>query len=65
MVFLRRFILKPKERARVLLKNSARNFQNSPPFEKSACFYVTVGGNLECFQYFNFETVFLKNKNLF
>ena len=28
-------------------------------------FYVTVAGNFECFQYFNFETNFLKNENLF
>ena len=27
-------------------------------------FYVTIGGNLERFQYFNFETDFLENKNL-
>ena len=28
-------------------------------------FYVTIAGNFECFQYFNFETNFLKNENLF
>ena len=27
--------------------------------------YVTVTGKFECFQYFNFETNFLENKNLF
>ena len=42
MLFLRGFILKPTERAEVVLKNSASDFQNSPPFEKSACFYVTI-----------------------
>ena len=41
------------------------DFQNSPPFEKSACFYVTMAGNFERFQYFNFETNFLENENLF
>ena len=41
------------------------DFQNSPPFERLACFYVTITGNFERFQYFNFETIFLKNENLF
>ena len=40
-------------------------FQNSLPFKRSACFYVTISGNLERFQYFNFKTDFLENKNLF
>ena len=40
--FLRVFILKPTERAQFLLKNGTRDFQNSPPFERSACFYVTI-----------------------
>ena len=31
----------------------------------SGIFYVTITGNLECFQYFNIETKFLKNKNVF
>ena len=30
-----------------------------------ACFYVTISGNFERFQYFNFETNFLENENLF
>ena len=37
---LRGFISKPRERAWILLKNSTRDFQNSPPFERLACFYV-------------------------
>ena len=36
----RGFILKPTERAYIPLKNGTRNFQNSPPFERSAFFYV-------------------------
>ena len=40
--FFRGFILKPTERAQVLLKNGARDFQNSPPFERSTLFYVTI-----------------------
>ena len=31
----------------------------------SGIFYVTITGNFDCFQYFNFETNFLKNENLF
>ena len=48
-----------------LLKNGTWDFQNSPLFERSACFYVTISVNFERFQYFNFETDFLKKENLF
>ena len=37
-LFLRGFILKPTERAYVLVKNGNSDFQNSLPFEGSACF---------------------------
>ena len=40
--FFRGFILKPTERAWVLLKNGARDFQNSPLFERLACFYLLI-----------------------
>ena len=30
-----------------------------------ACFYVTIAGNYEYFLWFNFETDFLKNGNVF
>ena len=63
--FLRGFIFKSTERAQVLLKNGTRDFQNSPPFERSACFYVTISKSFKRFQYFNFETNFLENENLF
>ena len=63
--FLRGFILKPKERVYFLLKNGTRHFQNSPPFEISTFFYMTTTRNFEYFPYFNFETNFLKNDNLF
>ena len=63
--FFTDFIFQPKERAYVLLKNSIRDFQNSPPFERSACFYVTISENFRCFQYFNVETEFLENENFF
>ena len=41
------------------------DFQNSPPFERSAYFHVTISGDFKLFQYFDFEIDFLKNKNLF
>ena len=49
MLFIRVFISKPTERAWILLKSSTRNFQNSPPFEGSACFYVTISGSFKRF----------------
>ena len=55
----------PTERAWVFLKNGTRDFQINPPFERSACFYVTSSENFEHFQCFNFETDFLENENFF
>ena len=49
----------------MFLKNSAEDFQNRPQFERSAWFYIPISGNFERFQYFNFETSFLSNENLF
>ena len=49
----------------VLLKNDTRNFQNSTPFERSACFYATITENFKSFQQFNFSTDFPENENLF
>ena len=40
----RSFILKPIERTYVRLKTLLWIFKKSPPFEKSACFYVTNTG---------------------
>ena len=62
--FPQSFYFKPTERA-LVLKNGSRNFKNSPPFERSACFYVTIGETFKRFQYCNFETNFLENENLF
>ena len=59
------FILKPTEKAWVLLKNGTKDFQNSPPFNRSAYFYLTISGKFEGFQDFNFKTDFLENENLF
>ena len=41
------------------------DFLNDPPFERWACFYVTISENFKRFQYFNFETDYLENENLF
>ena len=42
------------------------DFQNSPTFERSACFYAIITGNFERFRYFNFKTIFfLKKKKPF
>ena len=41
------------------------DFQNSPLFERLACFYMAINGNFERCQYFNFETDFPENENLF
>ena len=60
MLFLRGFILKPTKTAHILLKAGARDFQNIPSSERLVYFYVAITGNLECFQYLNFETNFLK-----
>ena len=65
MFFLRGFILRLTERAWVLLKNGSRDFQNTPPFERSTCCYVAISENFKSFQYFNFKTDFLENENLF
>ena len=49
-----------------LLQNlSSRDFQNSPPFEISACFYATITRNFERFQYCKFDTSFQRIENLF
>ena len=45
----------------VPLKNGIRDFYNSFPFKKLACFYMTITGDFERFQYLNFEIKFLKN----
>ena len=41
------------------------DFQNSLPFERSACFYVTISESFKRVHYFNFEKKFLGDENLF
>ena len=36
-------------------------FLNSPPFKRSAGFYVKMAGDFGHFEHFNFEATFLKN----
>ena len=38
---------------------------NSPPFERSACFFETNSESFKRFQLFNSETNFMENKKLF
>ena len=64
-LFLRVFILKPTERAWVLLKTVLEIFKNSPLCERLACFSVTISEIFKRFQYFKFEKIFLENENLF
>ena len=60
--FFQSFIVKPTERVQALLKDGTRDFENTPPFERPACFYVTITGNFKRFQCFKFETNFVKNE---
>ena len=55
-LFLKGFVLKPTERAKVLLKHGS---------SKDRHVYVLITKNFERFQYFNFETDFLENENRF
>ena len=59
------FLCFPTERAQILLKSCTRDFQNSPPVERSDCFYVTISENFKRFQYFIFKTDFLEYETLF
>ena len=65
MLFLRVFILTPTERAYILLKSATRDFQNDPPFKRSACFYVTITESFKRFYYINFNSNFLENEKFF
>ena len=49
----------------MVLKSGTRDFHNSPPVERSACFYVIINGIFSRFQYFSFGTNFLENEKLF
>ena len=63
--FLRGFNLKPAEGAQVLLKTGIKDFQNSLSFERLACFYVTISGNLNVFNTLILKQIFKKTKTFF
>ena len=63
--FLTVFILKPTERALILLKNGLRNFQNSPLFERLASFYVTISEGFKLFSNLTLKKNFWKTKTFF
>ena len=56
-------ILKPTKIAQVLLKNGTRDFQNKPPCERFACFYVTISGNF--FNTAPLKQIFWKTETFF
>ena len=64
-----RFHSKANRRSSCSSKNSTTDFQNSPPFERLACFYVTSSGNFECFQsvlfFSTLKQIFWKMKTYF
>ena len=41
------------------------DFQNSPPYERLACFHVTISESFKRFKYINFNSNFQENKNTF
>ena len=63
--FSQRLHFKANRKSIGSLKSVTRDFLNSPPFERSACFYVTISGNFEIFQYLNFETNFFGKRKPF
>ena len=63
--FSQRFHFKANRKSKGSSKNRYQGFLKYPPFERSACYYVTISRNFEGFQYFSFETNFLKNANPF
>ena len=63
--FCQRFHFKTNRKSKGFSKNGTRDFQSKLPFERLPCFYVTISKNFEHFQYFNFETDFLENENVF
>ena len=62
--FSKSFDFKANRKSMGSSKSGTRDFQNSPPFERSVGFYVTISESFNRFQYFNFETIFLEKENL-
>ena len=59
------FHFKAKRKSIGSSKSTTRDFLNSPPFERSASFYVKISEHFEHFQDFNVETDFLVNESFF
>ena len=64
-LFSQSFHFKTNRKSMGSSKKRYQGFQNSPPFERSACFYLTICESFKRFQYFNFETNFLKKTKTF
>ena len=64
-VLPKRFHFQANRKKIVSPKNDARDFQNNPPYERLACFYVTTTGNFERCQLINFEAIFFWKTNTF
>ena len=41
------------------------DFQNSPPFKRSACFYLTINDSIKRFQSLTLKQIFWKTKTFF
>ena len=61
--FSQRFHFKASGKITGSSKKRYQRFLKQPRFEIAACFFVTITGTFERFQYFNFEINFLKNTN--
>ena len=61
--FCWRFHFKASKKSKTS-EDGTRDFQNTPPFKRSACFNVTISENFERFHYFNFKTDFLEKEKL-
>ena len=62
MLIRKDFNLKLTENTWVPLKNVIWDFQNSPPFKRSACFYETIIGDFSVFVALVLIQVFWKTK---
>ena len=63
--YLKTFHFKANRKNNGSSKNGTSDFESSPPFKRLTYFYVTITGNFERFHYFDIETSFLKNENIF
>ena len=57
--------LKAKRKSIGSSKKGARDFENSPLFQRLACLYVTITENFERFQYSTLKQIYWKLQTLF